>query len=531
MTLAAEQFPRLLHAMPADGALGLQAHESLHGPLPRPPRRGAGHSLILELERAGLRGYGGGGFPTATKLAAVAVQRAHAAVVVNASEGEPLSQKDVLLVRHLPHLVIDGALVAAALLGSERVVFALDEGALVARQSVDQALAERSELAGRGAPAVHVAAVPRGYLTGQETALVRVLGGGPAKPAVTPPYPFERGLAGRPTLVSNAETYAQIGLVARYGSQWWRSLGTEAAPGTRLVTVSGAVAYPGVLEVAGGTTLRRLLEASGGVTEQLQGFLLGGYAGTWVGPDAIDLRIDAPTLRDHGAGLGPGIVFALPESACVVAEVASSARWLSARAPSSAARASTGSARSPTRSRSCALKVTATAPTDVSSAGAVWSCAAARVRSRTVPRASSPVPCTPSGRISMTTPTTARAMSASSPGSCRHARRTMPGWRHERVAARRSDRLRGARPLRRAVPGADLARRLGISGDRRRRLTADARARSSHGRAVPSVACARRAARRAGQAVAWGGWGRRQESPPAARQGIRFGDCRRPILG
>jgi len=83
-----------------------------------------------------------------------------------------------------------------------------------------------------------------------------------------------------------------------------------------------------VLEVAGGTTLRRLLEASGGVIEQLQGFLLGGYAGTWVGPDAIDLRIDAPTLRDHGAGLGPGIVFALPQSACVVAEVASSARWL-----------------------------------------------------------------------------------------------------------------------------------------------------------------------------------------------------------
>jgi NADH:ubiquinone oxidoreductase subunit F (NADH-binding) len=330
VTLAAEQFPRLLHAMPADGALGLQAHESLHGPLPRPPRRGTGggHPLILELERAGLRGYGGAGFPTATKLAAVAAQRAHAAVVVNASEGEPLSQKDVLLVRHLPHLVIDGALVTAALLGSERVVFALDEGALVAQQSVERALAERSELAGRGAPAAQVAAVPRGYLTGQESALVSVLGGGPPKPAVTPPYPFERGLAGRPTLVSNAETYAQIGLVARYGAEWWRTLGTEGAPGTRLVTVSGAVAYPGVLEVAGGTTLRRLLEASGGVIEQLQGFLLGGYAGTWVGPDAIDLRIDAPTLRDHGAGLGPGIVFALPQSACVVAEVASSARWL-----------------------------------------------------------------------------------------------------------------------------------------------------------------------------------------------------------
>jgi NADH:ubiquinone oxidoreductase subunit F (NADH-binding) len=329
VTLAAEEFPRLLHAMPVDGALGLRAHESLHGPLPR-PRRGdrGGHPLILELERAGLRGYGGAGFPTATKLHAVAAQRARAAVVVNASEGEPLSQKDVLLMSHLPHLVIDGALAAAALLGSEQVVFALDEGAHTAMQSVEQGLAERSELAGRGAPDVHIAAVPRGYLTGQETALVSALGGGPSKPAVTPPYPFERGLGGRPTLVSNAETFAQIGLVARYGADWWRTLGTEGAAGTRLVTVGGAVAVPGVLEVAGGTTLRRLLEASGGVTEQLQGILLGGYSGTWVGPDAIDLRIDAPTLRDHGAGLGPGIVFALPQSACVVAEVGNIARWL-----------------------------------------------------------------------------------------------------------------------------------------------------------------------------------------------------------
>jgi NADH:ubiquinone oxidoreductase subunit F (NADH-binding) len=175
---------------------------------------------------------------------------------------------------------------------------------------------------------VSVAEVPRGYLTGQETALVSVLGGGPAKPIGTPPYPFERGLGGRPTLVSNAETYAQIGLVARYGSQWWRALGTEAAPGTRLVSVGGPVVYQGVVEVAGGTTLRRLLDASGGVTEPLQGILLGGYSGSWVGPEAIDLRIDAPTLRDHGARLGPGIVFALPQSACVVAEVASVARWL-----------------------------------------------------------------------------------------------------------------------------------------------------------------------------------------------------------
>jgi NADH:ubiquinone oxidoreductase subunit F (NADH-binding) len=249
-------------------------------------------------------------------------------ILVNGAEGEPLSGKDVLLTSRLPHLVIDGALAVASALGSDQVVFSLDEHARGAARSLQQALAERRELQQRGAPSISVNAVPGGYLTGQETALVNVLDGGQALPTATPPYPFERGLKGRPTLVSNSETLAQLALVARHGAGWFRALGTATDPGTRLVTVSGAVGYPGVVEIAGGTTLRQLVGASGGLTEPIQGMLLGGYAGTWLPADALELRLDAFSLLERGLRLGSGIVALLPENACVVAEVADVTRWL-----------------------------------------------------------------------------------------------------------------------------------------------------------------------------------------------------------
>lgn len=330
MSLAAGQFPRLLAGLRPSGPLGLDEHQTLHGPLTLPERGRARteHPLILELERAALRGYGGAGFPTATKLHAVAAQGARPAVVVNGAEGEPLSGKDALLTGRLPHLVIDGALAAAAVLGSDRVVFALEDHAGGPARALRQALAERPELHWRGAPTVSLSAVPGGYLAGQEMALVNALDGRPALPSTTPPYPFERGLGGRPTLVSNSETFAQLALVARHGADWFRALGTATDPGTRLVTVGGAVNQPGVMEIAGGTTLRQLIGASGGLAEPLQGVLLGGYAGTWLAADTLELALDARALMERGLRLGSGIVVALGESACVVAEVAAVARWL-----------------------------------------------------------------------------------------------------------------------------------------------------------------------------------------------------------
>jgi NADH:ubiquinone oxidoreductase subunit F (NADH-binding) len=330
MMLAAQQFPRLLAGLTPGATMSFANHTLIHGSMDVPefqPATGQ-HPLILEIERAGVRGYGGSSFPTATKIAAVAAQKAQPLVVINAMEGESLSDKDMLLMRHLPHLVLDGAIAIAIAIGSDRVLVAFDGAAGGLRRAVERAISERPELGTRGFPRIVAAPLAGGYLAGQETALVAALNGKAAKPTLTPPYPFERGVNRRPTLISNGETFAQIALIVRHGATWFQGLGSARAPGTRLVTVSGAVARARVVEVAGGTTVRRLLDASGGMTESLQGLLLGGYAGSWLPPEAIDLPLDHESLGQRGVSLGPGIVFALGASACPVAEVAAVTEWL-----------------------------------------------------------------------------------------------------------------------------------------------------------------------------------------------------------
>jgi NADH:ubiquinone oxidoreductase subunit F (NADH-binding) len=334
MTLAAQQLPRILAGLVPSGPIGLTAHESIHGRLTGGSdersrgRRRLVDPLISDLELSGLRGMGGGSFPTATKIAAVAAQGGRRVVLVNGTEGEPLSHKDRLLLSRLPHLVLDGAIVAARLIGSREIVLAFDEGSPAIGRIVDRAIEERPEFAGKRAIAAVAQPAPSGYLIGQESALVNTLDGRAPKPSVMPPYPFERGLGKRPTLISNAETFAQLALIARHDAEWYRAIGTRSAPGSRLITVAGAVMEPGVLEVAGGTELSTLLRVAGGQSEPLRGFLLGGYAGTWIAPADLDLRLDEAELRSYGLTLGPGIVFALPQSACPVAEVAGITRWM-----------------------------------------------------------------------------------------------------------------------------------------------------------------------------------------------------------
>lgn len=188
-------------------------------------------------------------------------------------------------------------------------------------------MTERADIGRRGLSA-RVAGIPAGYVSGQDTAVIHKLNGGSALPTVTPPYPATRGFRGRPTLVLNAETLAHVALIGRHGAAWYRRLGTRDQPGSRLITLLGAVARPGVLEVASGTSLHAVVKAAGGVTERLGAFLLGGYAGTWVGSDSTAVNLEEAGLRKRGATLGAGILFALPEAACPVAEVARVTRWL-----------------------------------------------------------------------------------------------------------------------------------------------------------------------------------------------------------
>jgi NADH:ubiquinone oxidoreductase subunit F (NADH-binding) len=293
-------------------------------PKPAAERGRDAGSLIAALERAGLRGHGGAFFPTATKLRAVAAQRGTPIVVVNGSEGEPLSRKDRFLLGTRTDAVLDGVFAVAAALDADAIVLAIDAQRVRTLDAVNTALDARPELSGPGwvgagsPPTVEVIGVPAGFVTGQETALLNYLGGRDAKPTVTPPYPFEKGLRGRPTLVSNVETFAQIGQIVA---------GTYDA--SRYVTVSGAVAKTAVVRVRPDTTVAGVLMAAGGVTDRVSAVLLGGYGGTWAAaPEALELTLDEPALRARGLTMGAGIVYALGDTECAVAEVARVTRWM-----------------------------------------------------------------------------------------------------------------------------------------------------------------------------------------------------------
>jgi NADH:ubiquinone oxidoreductase subunit F (NADH-binding) len=329
--------PRLLTGIPEHGAMTLAEHLAVHGPAPstgergRRPGRDDGEALIDEIAAAGLLGHGGAAFPTATKMRAVAGARGRAIVVANGAEGEPASFKDHTLLEMLPHLVLDGAALAAEAVGADEVIIGACEFAGASLDGVAAAIAEREggRAQSRRGPSMRLVIVPGHYVAGQESALVNYLNGGPAKPVFTPPMPFERGVKRRPTLINNIETLAHIALIARYGAHWFRQLGTASQPGSALVTLSGPVAHPGVYEIEHGASLSSLIEAGGGATSRLRGALLGGYAGSFIGGERLHgLALSNEHLAPHGATLGAGVVLLLSEDACPVAETARVARWL-----------------------------------------------------------------------------------------------------------------------------------------------------------------------------------------------------------
>jgi len=329
--------PRLLAGIRAHGAIGLDEHLALHGPLPlgrggrRRQQRERAAMLVDEIERAGLLGRGGAAFPTATKMRAVLDARGRAIVVANAAEGEPASLKDRTLLETLPHLVLDGAAIAAEAVGADEVIVCVCETGGPSVEAVERAIAERAHASGSagGSPKVLLTTVPSHYVAGQESALVNYLNGGAAKPTFTPPMPFEQGVRRRPTLVDNVETLAHIALIARHGAAWFRELGIPTQPGSTLITLCGPVTHPGVYEIEHGASLASLIEASGGTTARIRAALFGGYAGAWVGGDRLHgVALSKEHLAPHGATLGAGIVQLLSEEACPVAETARTARWM-----------------------------------------------------------------------------------------------------------------------------------------------------------------------------------------------------------
>lgn len=293
----------------------LRAHLVAHGTV---PAMDANAVLRLAVD-SGLTGHGGAGFPLYRKLEAVIAARGRATVVANGAEGEPASAKDRWLLARRPHLVLDGLqLVARATNATDAYLYVNHR---VSVETLMHVLDERRR-AGVDRVSVAVVAAPDAFISGEETAVVSHLSGATALPRFKSPRVTERGVRGRPTLVSNVETLALLALIARRGAAWFRSAGTVDAPGTMLLTVGGAVRAPGIVEAEHGTPLADVLSLAGGPATKLQAVLLGGYHGTWLTADEMTFaKLSRSDLASLGASPGAGVVVALGAAACGLVEM------------------------------------------------------------------------------------------------------------------------------------------------------------------------------------------------------------------
>jgi NADH:ubiquinone oxidoreductase subunit F (NADH-binding) len=318
------QLPRLLPAGFAAGPASLADHRARYGTLPL-AGRGRAHraALIEEIHRSGLCGRGGAAFPTARKLAAVAA--GHSPVVVaNGTEGEPASAKDKVLLARSPHLVLDGAVLAADMVGAGQAVIVVHPSV---REIIDDAVAER-RAAGSDPVRLRVVTAADRFVAGEASAVVHwierdVTSSDAVARALLAPDRSARAPADR------REPPPHDALIARYGASWFRAAGTPAEPGSMLVTILGAVREPCVHEIEIGTPVNQVLGLAGGASAPLQALLLGGYFGTWVSAAAVaPLPFSAAGLAPLGASTGAGLIAALPDGACGLAETARVVRYL-----------------------------------------------------------------------------------------------------------------------------------------------------------------------------------------------------------
>lgn len=271
-------------------------------------------TIIREVSDAGILGRGGAAFPTGRKWASVAEAPFRPKyVVMNADESEPGTFKDRVLLMDDPLGALTGMIIAARAVGAHQgYVYIRGE-----YQDVEARVAEALRmLETRGFLAdgltIEIRRGAGAYIAGEETALFNSIEGRRPEPRVKPPFPTVHGLFGKPTLIQNVETLANVAVLLSESVQWFREKGTDRTPGTKLVCLSGAVQNPGVYEVAFGVPLKEILfseELGGGLASgrALRAVLLGGAAGTFLTPQELDeVQYDYPSLRSIGASIGSG---------------------------------------------------------------------------------------------------------------------------------------------------------------------------------------------------------------------------------
>jgi NADH:ubiquinone oxidoreductase subunit F (NADH-binding) len=295
--------------------------------------------VIRLVSEAGLAGRGGGAFPTGRKWRIAAGQserRRH--VVANGFEADPGARADRLLMERDPHAVVEGTALAAFAIGAQEAHIVVRAGATdaAARLRAAIAAAEREGLLGADAGGsgrelrIDVRELTGSFVAGEETVLLRALESRRAQPDQRPPYPAERGLWGRPTVVNNVKTLAAVPWIVRNGAGAFASLGHPDVPGTTLVQLGGAVRRPGVVEVPTGTPLRAILDGPGGGAEgELKAVLVGGPSGGFLAPDLLDTPLLPAPLAAAGAIGGSGAILAVGAGTCLVELAAVMTRYLS----------------------------------------------------------------------------------------------------------------------------------------------------------------------------------------------------------
>jgi len=284
--------------------------------------------IVEELKVSGLTGYGGAGFPTGLKWEAVSREPGPRYVVVNADEGEPGTIKDRYVMELRPHLMVEATVLAMrALEATEGYVYLREEYA-TARARLQHALDEFRAAGLLEGLTLELVVGAGAYIAGEETAMLESMEGRRAMPRLKPPFPSQVGYLGRPTLIQNVETLAHIPAILTSGGVWWAQLGTRDGSGTRLWSVTGAVAKPGCYEAPNGVTTRELVEEhAGGLTDEVGAVVPGGAASGILPSTALDAPLTRDGLHEYGAGPGSAAVQIFPASYSPVRLLAETMRF------------------------------------------------------------------------------------------------------------------------------------------------------------------------------------------------------------
>ncbi len=287
-------------------------------------------STIDEVKKSGLAGRGGAAFTTAMKWDFARKAKGDIKYIIcNADEGEPGTFKDRLILEGDPHKLIEGMLIAGYAVGASKgFVYIRGEYAL-SIERLEKALADARAYGLLGMNVLDSAfsfdiSVMKGagaYVCGEETSLIESLEGRRGHPRNKPPYPVTEGLWGKPTVVNNVETLSNVPEIIKNGAAWFREYGTDKCPGTKVYTIIGKVATPGLIEAEMGTPLRDIIfEYGGGIRDgkKFKCALVGGAAGAFLGPDMLDVKMDFVNLREYAAVLGSGAILVMDEDADMV---------------------------------------------------------------------------------------------------------------------------------------------------------------------------------------------------------------------